>query len=181
MSIEKSDNEIMKEFEGCSIDAYKIIFDRYKNRLYNYLIRAFAFDRDSAQDIVQKTLIRVYEYKFKYKPTYQFSTWVYTITRNLYLNEIKRKKHERLEDEENGYNIILEKNDPAEEIIIKENYNTLTACIDKLDPKYREVIVMRFKEELTYEEIALILKKNTNTLKSLCKRGLENLGELLES
>ncbi len=96
MGEEKTDNELMREFKRCSDAAYKQIVQRYENRLFNYVLRAFGLSRDEGEDVVQNTLKRVYEWKFKYVAKHAFSTWVYTIAKHFALNELQRRDSGRL-------------------------------------------------------------------------------------
>ncbi len=174
MNSTKSDNDLMAEFNGCSREAYNMIFHRYKNRLLNYIMKSYSFSKDDAEDMTQKTLIRVFEYKYKYESKYQFSTWIFTVARNFVLNEISRNKPVYFDNEDQAKSTI------AKELIVADkNYDgsneILLRCMQQLDEKYREVLTLRYIEDMSYEEIGDILGIKVNTLKSHCKRGLEQL------
>lgn len=180
MKSDKSDNDLMKEFSNCSKDSYIIIFNRYKNRILNFIIRGYIHDKDDAEDVVQKTFIKVYTYKYKYKSTFQFSTWIYTIAKNLSLNEVNRiKRFNTSKEESDSLETISENNSPAS-IMENKDYNTiLKTAIEKLKPKYKEVIALRYIEGFSYSEISGITSKGINTLKSHCRRGLQQIKEML--
>lgn len=181
MISEKSDNQLMNDFSKCSIDAYTEIFNRYQKRLLNFVLRGLIKDVDMSEDIVQKTLIKVYENKHIYTPSHQFSTWIYTIARNLSLNEIKRVKNinsHQVSYEEAG---ALENGNNLESTVENSNINEIFLNIIKmLDNKYREVLTMRYIEELSYDEISKITDIKVNTLKSHSKRGLKQIERVLK-
>lgn len=170
----------MTEFSNCSKDSYITIFNRYKNRILNFIIRGFIHDKDGAEEIVQKTFIKVYTYKYKYKPTNQFSTWIYTIAKNLSLNEIKRTGKFVSSNEDDDPLETISDNNSSIAIIEKEDYNRiLINAIETIKPKYKEVIVLRYLEGFSYKEISEITSTRINTLKSHCKRGLQQIKEKL--
>lgn len=181
MNLDKSDNDLMTEFSNCSMDSFISIFNRYKNRILNFVLRGYLHDKDNAEEIVQKTFIKVYAYKYKYKPKNQFSTWIYTIAKNLSLNEIKRTgKFISSNEDVDPLETISDYNSPIK-IIEKEDYNRmLINAIETLKPIYKEIIVMRYLEGFSYKEISQITSTRINTLKSHCKRGLQQIKEKLK-
>ncbi len=167
MQREKSDNELMEEFASCSLDAFKQVYYRYKIKIFNFVLRNYLQDNDLTEEVLQKTFITVYEYKYRYKKSYIFSTWIYTIAKNLALNEIKRnKRFIPYEQNENYRNDTIYENDKEE--ILK----LVKSIISKMKPDYREVITLRYFDELSFEEISLITQKNGNTVRSLARRSL---------
>ena len=142
-------------------------------------MRGYLPDRDECADIAQKTLIRVFEHKFTYRPKYEFSTWVYTIARNFALNEVKRKRFEKLDDSQT---IDRPSSNPGAHKQMEElnRDQILSSALRNLDSAYREILTMRYIEELSFGEISTITKKNINTLKSLARRGLEQMREALK-
>jgi len=176
---EKTDNQLMEDFFKCSIAAYNILVQRYKARLFNYVLRSLIHDRDGSEDIVQKTLIRLYEYKYKYKASYQFSTWIFTVARNFSIDEMRRKKAVYFQDDE--IEIMAKGETPVSEMENNERKEMLLKAINSLKPKYKEIIIARYLECMPYEEISEITKINLNTLKSLSKRGLEQLKNKLRN
>jgi RNA polymerase sigma-70 factor (ECF subfamily) len=175
MGEEKTDNELMSEFKGCSDAAYKQIVERYENRLFNYVLRAFQLSRHEGEDVVQKTLIRVYEYKFRYAATHEFSTWVYTIARNFALNELKRRTVESLDQMSELKEPESPDDNPLDVVDRKMRRERLRSIVEALAPKCREILTLRYLEEKSYKEISRIAHKKINTLKSVAKRCLDRL------
>ena len=180
MDDKKTDNELMTEFASCSLAAYNVIVNRYKIQLLNYLSRGFKFSRDDGEELVQNTLIKVYENKFTYRPTFQFSTWIYTIARNLAINEKKRKRPLSIEDSADAQRMRSHEPDASVLIEKTERKQLLLQALANLPEAQREVLSLRYLQELSFNEIEKITGKNLNTLKSLAKRGLEQMEDKLK-
>jgi RNA polymerase sigma-70 factor, ECF subfamily len=180
MDKEKSDNELMSEFKGCSEYAYEKIFNRYKIRIFNYIYWSIIKDDFLSEEVTQETLIKVWEYKFLYQPKYRFSTWVFTVARNLAIDKIrdinKRKGiisgSEKITNDANPYALIQTSSNILNEIEINDRNDKITDIIMSLDQKYSEVIILRYIEDLSFKEISVITGKNVSTLKTLAKRGI---------
>ena len=85
----------MKEFGGCSFGAYTVLYERYSNRILNFIGRSFKMDFDQSEEITQEVFIKVFENKYKYKSHFQFSTWLYTIARNKAIDILRKTKKEK--------------------------------------------------------------------------------------
>ncbi|NIR52341.1 sigma-70 family RNA polymerase sigma factor [candidate division KSB1 bacterium] len=171
-----SDEELIERFQKGDLYAFDLIVKRYKDQLLNFIYR-FVGNQEEAEDIVQETFLRVYRKRKAYKRIAKFSTWIYTIAGNLARTELRRRKRRKLFSvtdmgyEDRDYEISDEGYNPEsrvegviqEEIIQKE--------IEKLSPKFREVIILRDVQELSYEEISKIIKVPIGTVKSRVNRG----------
>jgi RNA polymerase sigma-70 factor, ECF subfamily len=179
-----TDDELMKQFSNCSLHAFNTLYERNKERLTNYLIRSFLINTDTAQDISQDALIKVYENKFNYKHDSHFCAWLFTIARNLAINEIK---HNGKITDFTDYSFINIKNnnnnfEPASNVIveIEMKVSVIKSEILKLKEKYRETLTLRYIDGMSLEDIQSITGKNMNTIKSILKRGLEKLKDNLK-
>ncbi len=170
-----SDEDLIEKFQRGDIYAYELIVKRYKDQLLNFVYR-FLGNHEEAEDVVQETFLRVYRNRHAYQRVAKFSTWIYTIAGNLARTELRRRNRRRIfslssmgvEDKE--YEISDDDLSPerhtntvlSEEIIQKE--------INKLSPKFREVIILRDIQELSYEEISKIIRVPIGTVKSRVNR-----------
>lgn len=171
-----SDEDLIERFQRGDLYAFDLIVKRYKDQLLNFVFR-FVGNHEEAEDIVQETFLRVYRKRKAYKRIAKFSTWIYTIAGNLARTELRRRKRRKLFSvtdmgyEDRDYEISDEAYNPEtqtdgliqEEIIQKE--------INDLSPKFREVIILRDVQELSYEEISKIIKVPIGTVKSRVNRG----------
>jgi len=183
---ELADEDLIKEFqENNTLEAYEILVRRYKDPLMNFVYR-FTGDRDVSSDIVQDTMIKFYMNKDSYRSFAKFSTWIYTIAGNLAKNELKRRKRRKIfsldnDDDEKSVQ-VADKNiiqpDKAADSEIKSEI--IQKALLKVKDVYRDVVVLRDIQELSYEEIAEITGLSLGTVKSRINRGRLQLQKLLK-
>ena len=183
---ELSDEDLIKEFqESNTLEAYEILVRRYKDPLMNFVYR-FTGDRDVSSDIVQDTMIKFYMNKDSYRSFAKFSTWIYTIAGNLAKNELKRRKRRKIfslenDDDERSIQVadknIIEPDKAADSQIKNE---IIQKALLKVKDVYRDVVVLRDIQELSYEEIAEITGLSLGTVKSRINRGRLQLQKLLK-
>ena len=89
-----SDEHLMQRFQNGDENAYETLVSRYKDKLHNF-IYFFVGDKDLAEDLVQDTMVRLFTKKHYYKEVAKFSTWIYTIARNLSNSELRKRKKEK--------------------------------------------------------------------------------------
>jgi RNA polymerase sigma-70 factor, ECF subfamily len=166
-------------------DALDELIEQYQHRLFRYLLY-FTRDRQFAEDIFQETWIRVLERGGQYDPRWKFETWLISVARNLAIDQMRRKAPESLEaalsdDEgEQVREVVDEKATNAlEEMTRREEGSQVTAALQGLAPLYREVLVLRFQEDMSLEEIARTLACPLSTAKSRLSRGLDALQKRL--
>ncbi len=180
-----TDEELIAKFQMGDVQAFDVLVRRYKDQLLNFVFR-FVGNRSDAEDIVQETFLRVYKNKHYYKEIAKFSTWVYTIAGNLAKTELRRRKRHKIfsvsnfVNEEKDYDIPDTEISPDRKVdeTIKEDY--IQKAIEKLPPKFREVIILRDIQGFAYEEISQILNIPLGTVKSRVNRGRLKLQEDLK-
>ena len=182
-----TDEELIKEFQdNNTIEAYEILVSRFKDPLTNYVYR-FLGDRDICTDIVQDTMIKFYLHKDSYKSFAKFSTWIYTIAGNLARNELKRRKRRTifsLNEDDEEKKIQIEDNSfvsPERSTDSSLKGEIIQKALLKVKPVYREVVILRDIEGLSYEEIAEVTSLSIGTVKSRINRGRKHLQELLKN
>lgn len=180
-----TDEVLIARFQAEDFSAFDEIVCRYQGQLINFVGRLLN-DRITAEDIVQETFLRVYRNKHRYKEIARFSTWIYTIAGNLARTELRRRKirnffsiSQRGESEKDyeipDTDINVEKQVEGrmrQEVIMKE--------IAKLPVYFREVIILRDLQDLSYEEISRILKVPLGTVKSRVNRGRNQIQKRLK-
>lgn len=181
-----TDEQLIKEFQdNNTLEAYEILVRRFKDPLTNFVYR-FVGDRDACTDIVQDTMIKFYLNKDSYKSFAKFSTWIYTIAGNLAKNELKRRRRRTIyslsnDDEDRTIQVEDKKfvaPDRAADSEIKGEI--VQKALLKVKPVYREVVILRDIEGLSYEEIAEITDLSIGTVKSRINRGRTQLQKLLK-
>jgi len=183
---ELSDEELILEFQKNNTeDAFNILVQRYKNPLTNFVFR-FLGDYESCNDVVQETMIKVYRYKDSYSSVAKFSTWIYTIAGNLARTEYRRQRRRNIfsindyGEEHKTFDLPDEsyRPDVATDSGIKDEI--IQKALLKVKDTYREAVILRDIQGMSYEEISEILGVNEGTIKSRINRGRAQLQELLK-
>lgn len=169
------DEELILQFQQGNENAFVELVDRYKNKLINFTFN-YLGDRDLAEDIVQETMLKLYEKRHYYKPIAKFSTWIYTIARNQANTELRKRKRRKIsflsQMTKNGKDFDLDSKAPD---LIDEFHNTYLAkrinkAIQLLPEHFREVIVLRDIQGLSYEDIGSVMDAPLGTIKSRINR-----------
>jgi len=182
---EISDEVLIARFQDGDNYAFDLLVKRYKDPLLNFVYR-FIGERTEAEDIVQETFLRLFKNKHYYKEIARFSTWIYTIASNLAKTELRKRKRRNIlsisnyMSTEKDYDIPDEDSDPESEANSVVTDQIIQKAINKLSPKFKEVIVLRDIQGFAYEEIAEIVKIPLGTVKSRVNRARLKLQEDLE-
>jgi RNA polymerase sigma-70 factor (ECF subfamily) len=177
------DVQLMLSFQQGDKASFESLMRKYYPRLLNFIYR-FLGDQALAEDIAQETFIKVYQNAGRYKPQSKFSTWLYTIAKNLSLNELRKRKQiafslnetftdgdeeviNRIEDEAAVY--------PVEKLISEEKSEAVKKAIDELPENQRMAIILLRYENFSYEEIAKTMGASVSAVKSLLSRAKETL------
>jgi RNA polymerase sigma-70 factor (ECF subfamily) len=158
----------------------------YQYRLFRYLL-FLTGRRESAEDLFQETWMRVLEKGHLYNGRSRFEPWLFSIAHNLFVDMVRRKKvamnFEHLDDPEAERRFSLadpSSTAPAEHMMRDEQDAIVASALGRLPAGFREVLVLRFHEDLPLDEIAAVVKSPLSTVKSRLYRGLEMLREALE-
>lgn len=170
------------------LDALSALIARYQNRLYRYLLRLVRQPAE-AEDLFQQTWLRVSEKIRSYDPSRNFDAWLFTLARNLALDHLRRIRPQSLDEplggDAGGETMVtrLVSSDPVplDRMLARERTGHLAVALEGLPVIYREVLSLRFEEEMKLEEIAVVLGAPLSTVKSRLRRSLEQLREALES
>jgi len=168
-----SDTELVK-LTLVNQDNFVYLVDRYKGKLSSYVKRLTNANNEDAEDILQEVFIKVYLNLNDFNKDLKFSSWIYRITHNQVISG-----HRKIKARPEGYAVDLDDQlakSLADEIDIKGQVDnkilqtTINKVLDKLDAKYRDVLVLKFLEEKSYQEISDILKKPLGTVASLMNK-----------
>jgi len=155
------------------------LIEQYQYRLFRYLVHLTA-SRERAEDFFQETWIRVLERGHQYDGKHKFEAWLFTIVRNLVIDWQRSKKMQSLEElteREEGAAKEFPMNEPSalHLLLSEEERSGVHEALARVPAIYREVLLLRFQEELGLEEIAGVLAAPLSTVKSRLYRGLEAL------
>ncbi|WP_054684075.1 RNA polymerase sigma factor [Rhodothermus marinus] len=182
-----SDEDLMSLFQAGTLEAFDILVSRYKDPLANYLYR-FLGDPKEVEDHLQETFMRVYRNRHSYRRIAKFSTWLYTIAGNLARSEYRKRKRRRVYSlqsvnrDEEEYEVEIPDEtfapDRHTESTIQDRY--IQEALKQIPEEFREVVVLRDVQQLSYEEIAEITGLPMGTVKSRINRGRTKLQALLK-
>jgi len=184
-SVRPSDEDLIERFQNGDVYAFDLIVKRYKNQLLNFVYR-FLGNAEEAEDLVQETFLRVYRNRKAYQKVAKFSTWIYTIAGNLAKTELRKRKRRKffsisdLGYNEKDYDISDEAYNPEKDVDSRMKEEIIHREITELSPKFREVILLRDVQQLSYEEISQIVDIPLGTVKSRVNRGRLKLQEKLK-
>lgn len=171
------------------VTAFEELIEGYQRKIFNIALRIVG-NYDDANDLAQEVLIRIYKSIGNFKEQSSFSTWIYRITTNVCLDDIRKRKNRkvisldeeiRVEDGEMQRQIVS--NDPLPEDTAErgELRELVNGAIRSLSEEHRLVIVLRDLQGFSYEEIARILKCPEGTIKSRINRARQALKNVLQS
>ena len=179
-----TDEELISRFQNGDEQAYIELANRYRDRLMSFVYR-FVNDQVIAEDIVQDTLVKLFTHKHYYRNIAKFSTWIYTIAGNLAKTELRKKKRRKVTNlSEMGsddweYDIPADE-DTAEEVQRQFVGEQIQKAIQSLPDHFRQVIILRDIQELSYEEVSRIVEVPLGTVKSRINRARLQLQGILK-
>lgn len=173
----------MLKYKEGELAAMEELVRRYKNPLYCFAYRLGNTEAE-AQDITQEVFLRLHQHRQEYVPSGKFSTWIFSITHNLCVSKLRRKKWLVLwpRQKDNPDELLdLESPDPSPKEIseVSDLSMAVKRCVQSLPFLQKEALVLREYENLDYAEIAKILHKPQGTIKTLIHRARQNLKEKL--
>ena len=170
-----SDEQLMLLFQGGDENAYIELVNRYKDKLINFIFN-YLGDLESSEDVVQETMIKLYQKKHYYKEIAKFSTWLYTIAKNLANTELRKRKQRKttllsqFSKDDKTYELPSNDPEPGQEIQTDIVNKIIRNAVDELSEKFKIVIVLRDIQGLSYEDISEIINVPIGTVKSRINR-----------
>lgn len=178
------DHELMVKIGNGDHAAFRTLVERHQNSLVGTISKMLGNESDS-EDIAQQVFIRIWKHAKRYKPDNKFTTYLYTIARNLVYNESRRRSRKRtastdqLSDDHHLQFPDDANHEPDNNLLESELRNAIDVAIQKLPENQRMAVVLRRYENVPYEEIAVILNTSVPSVKSLLFRARTTLREHL--
>jgi len=165
-------------------DAISRLIGRYQHRLYRFLVRMVE-DPAMAEDLFQQTWIRLLEKIGSYDARRNFEAWLFAIARNLAIDQLRRGRGISLDEADDSGQAPVERlaaggRDALTQLLDFERGALLAAAIGELPAIHREVLTLRFEEEMKLEQISEVAGVPLSTVKSRLHRALESLRTRLE-
>lgn len=184
----KYDLNLVEKAKNGSQAAYGELMDRYRDSIF-YMMSKMVKNQDDADDLTIEAFGKAFSRLDQYTPNFAFSTWLFKIASNNCI-DFMRKKRIKVTSMDTGYTsddgeVIFfdaksNTQDPEETMIHLQKVKLMRNLVDKLKPRYKELVELRYFDELTYEEIADTLDLPLGTVKAQLFRARDYLSVLIE-
>jgi len=185
MQQDDADEDLMVSYQQGEVRAFELLLGRHRKSVYNFIFR-YVGDKETAEDLLQETFLRVIKGADAYKRQAKFTTWLYTIARNLCVDQTRRRKHRKhasldapmVASEDSGTLLdVIPSSEMASDrkSVNKELHETMQRAIAALSEEQREVFLMREFLDLPFKQIAEVVGVPENTVKSRMRYALEKL------
>lgn len=170
-------------------DAFYFLMKRYEPVLLRYIHRMTQAGREEIEDLLQEIFIKIYRNLNGFDTNFKFSTWAYRIAHNEVISQYRKKKQRHLSveldaDDEKSRSLVDFLTDTLNvesQYLDREQANAVRTALLDLPPKYRDVLVLHYFEELSYREISDILKKPPGSVATLLNRAKEKFKKIARS
>ncbi|MDD5626396.1 MAG: sigma-70 family RNA polymerase sigma factor [Patescibacteria group bacterium] len=195
MTQNRSDKQLIADYLAGDEPSLEVLIQQYLKPIYSFVYR-YVGNMDNTEDITQEVFARMWKNIKKFDPKRKFKTWLFSIAKNAAIDFLRKKKTIPFSEffaqgrsafdgkNEEGENMIYETlSDPAplpDELLERADIaQMLASAMDKLSPKYRMVIFLRYNDHFTFHEIAESLEEPLNTVKSRHRRALVKLRQII--
>jgi len=170
-----TDEQLISRFQTGDEQAYVELVNRYRDRLMNFVFQ-FLGDMEQSEDVVQDTMLKLFEKKHYYREIAKFSTWIYTIARNLANTELRKRKRRKvtvlsqMTRDEREYELPAIQPETGQEVQNEYAAKQIQVAIHALPEHFKTVIILRDIQELSYDDISSIVGVPLGTVKSRINR-----------
>ena len=177
---ERSDSELIELFQNGDESAFNHLVLRYQEKVY-WVARRFVNDHDGADDVTQDVFCKTYEALKEFRGESTLYTWLYRITVNISLNSLRRQKARELFRIDEMFDVQdQEAVAPDEALERQEEKVLIEQAIARLPEKQKSVFVLRYYEEMPYEDISKILKTSVGGLKANYFHAVKKIQEYVQ-
>jgi len=159
-----------------------VCVERYQKRIYFAARKMLHGDHDEADEIAQETFVKAYDALVSFRSESKLYTWLYRITMNAVIQRTRKQKTRQMVGLDDVTNTLESGElDPAGEMLRSETTKLIESAIETLPPKQQRVFMMRFYDELPYEEIAAVTGTSVGGLKANYFHAIRKIGEFLKA
>jgi RNA polymerase sigma-70 factor (ECF subfamily) len=179
---------VIRALEKGDQQAYAELMDKYRDSIY-YMMLKMVQNADDADDLTIEAFGKAFKRLDQYVPNYAFSTWLFRIATNNCIDFIRKRKlktfsidkpYQDSEGEESMFSIDSGGLDPEQTFIKEQKIKMMRKVVDQLKPRYKNLVVLRYFEELSYEEISVELNLPLGTVKAQLFRAREFLFQIMK-
>jgi len=174
-----SDERLMQAVKAGSVPAFQALYDRHHGAVFAFVVGSLG-DRSIAEDLVQETFLRVFTHREDYRPAARFRTWLFTIARNLLIDQLRRRGGDPEREAGEPADAVADPGaTPLQRAEAQELAERLQAAVLRLPPAQREVLLLSRFAGLTDEEVAVVTGASPGAVRVALHRALRRLQELL--
>lgn len=175
------DSRLARKVQKGDRQAFEVLLSRYERQIFSFVFHFFR-DRALSEDLTQETFLRAFRFIGSFRPREKFSSWLYSIAKNLCIDEVRRRQKGTIVDIEAVDPDVLVSDAPATNnpliaSVMSQQGEILRKAISRLPEKYRTSIILFYFNELSYEEISEIMGISLSNTKILLFRGKRMLLE----
>ncbi len=168
---ELSDEQLMKLYQDGNDSAFKILYERHSPKIYGFLSKRIR-QKEKVAEIYQDVFIKIHKSKHLYKQTLPLLPWIFTVTKSVMLDELRKDKNIVLVD-------LEEIENKPSQVTSQESAIDIAGVLNQLPQVQRQAIELRYINDSTFEEISAQLKVNPTNARQLISRGLKKMRELI--
>ena len=174
-----SDSHLLEQLRKGDNEAYAILYERYKNKIYNYVWNLLNYDTDGAITVISDVFIKLYEYG-QSKEIDNFRALAYKIAHNLSINRMQKYKSETYIANDEQRDQLEDTTNEWEKEKINNSFRAdlMKECLTGLNEEQREVIYLYYHDEKSYDDIAAIIGSNKNTIWTIILRAKKKLKDI---
>ena len=171
-----TDEELMQNAARGNMCAFSDLVIRHQRKAWNIAWRMLN-DTEEAEDVAQEAFIRILKAAPRYRPEAAFSTYLYRVVTRLCLDRLDKKQPDYMDAPPES---VSSEPDPSETLGKKETADAVRGMLNKLSPRQRTAIILRYYENLSYREIAEAMNISEKSVEHLLARGRDALGHFLD-
>jgi len=190
-----TDEDLLRKIQKWEKQLFEDLVNRYSQKMYRYLFYYFNFKESIAEDIVQSMFLKLWDKLHKYDNKQRFEPWMYRFAHNFTIDWIRKNKND---DRVRAFSTMLKNKDDSswnnfEDLFVLDSVDISSEAnqsvvsdivkevISKLDEKYRDVVLLYYFEQKSYDEISYILWKSVNGVGTLLSRAKKKLKLIIEN
>ncbi|MDO6738053.1 RNA polymerase sigma factor [Wenyingzhuangia sp. 2_MG-2023] len=174
-----TDNELIEKIvKGNNTHLFAVLYDRYSSVVYSKCL-SFVKSKEIAEDLTHDLFVELFVKIKTYKGEAKFSTWLYSFTYNFCVNYIQRdkyKKNEKISDDLEASFADIEEIDDA--LIFEIKATKLKLILDKIDPEYKMILLMKYQDDMTIKELSILLGVSKSAVKMRLNRAKKKALEI---
>lgn len=170
---ELSDEDLMQQVMDGDVRRLAELFERHHRRIFSYFLRMTG-QRNTAEDLASETFMRVLKYRHSYRREAKFTTWLYQVARNIFLDHVEKLRPEDSLDDLPAH-IQADHTRPDDTLQSSQETRLVRQALDRLPARKREVLILSRYRDMKYEEIAVVMNTTPAAVKILVHRSLRDL------